>query len=47
MLFFAGPGGVAKDSAFAEITSVPSGNLASLPGEIANEIAAGVGSGGR
>ena len=42
VLFFAGPGGVAQDGTFAEITSVPSGNLASLPGEIADEIAAGL-----
>jgi NADPH:quinone reductase len=42
VLFFAGPGGVAQDGTFAEITSVPSGNLASLPGEITDEIAAGL-----
>src|SRR6185312_14918309 len=42
VLFFAGPGGVTQDGTFAEITSVPSGNLASLPGEIADEIAAGL-----
>jgi NADPH:quinone reductase len=34
VLFFAGPGGVAEDGTFAEMTSVPSGNLAPLPGEI-------------
>ena len=32
VLFFAGRSGVAQDSTFAEMTSVPSGNLASLPG---------------
>jgi NADPH2:quinone reductase len=42
VLFFAGPGGVGQDGTFAEITSVPSGNLASLPGKIADEIAAGL-----
>jgi len=42
VLFFAGPGGVAQDGTFAEMTSVPSGNLASMPGEIADEIAAGL-----
>jgi NADPH:quinone reductase len=42
VLFFAGPGGVAQDGTFAEMTSVPSGNLASLPGKIADEIAAGL-----
>ena len=42
VLFFAGPGGVAQDGTFAEITSVPSGNLASLPGAIADEIASGL-----
>ena len=42
VLFFAGPGGVAQDGTFAEITLVPSGNLASLPGAIADEIAAGL-----
>jgi NADPH:quinone reductase-like Zn-dependent oxidoreductase len=42
VLFFAGPGGVAQDGTFAEMASVPSGNLASLPGEIADEIAAGL-----
>ena len=42
VLFFAGPGGVTQDGTFAEITSVPSGNLASLPREIADEIAAGL-----
>jgi NADPH2:quinone reductase len=39
VLFFAGPGGVAEDGTFAEMTSVPSGNLAPLPGEIPDEIA--------
>ena len=42
VLFFAGPGGVAQDRTFAEMTSVPSGNLESLPGEIADEIARGL-----
>lgn len=42
VLFFAGPGGVAQDGTFAEMTSVPSGNLASLPGKIADEIAGGL-----
>jgi NADPH:quinone reductase len=42
VLFFAGPGGVAQDGTFAELASVPSGNLASLPGEIADEIAGGL-----
>ena len=34
VLFFAGPGGVAQDGTFAEMTSVPSGNLAPVPGKI-------------
>jgi NADPH2:quinone reductase len=42
VLFFAGPGGVAQDGTFAEMTSVPSGNLAALPGEIPDEIAGGL-----
>jgi NADPH:quinone reductase len=42
VLFFAGPGGVSQDGTFAEMTSVPSGNLASLPGKITDEIAAGL-----
>ncbi len=42
VLFFAGPGGVAQDGTFAEIASVPSGNLAPLPGEIPDEIAGGL-----
>jgi len=42
VLFFAGPGGVAEDGTFAEMTSVPSGNLAPLPGEIPDEIAGGL-----
>jgi NADPH2:quinone reductase len=42
VLFFAGPGGVGQDGTFAEMTSVPSGNLASLPGQITDEIAAGL-----
>jgi NADPH2:quinone reductase len=42
VLFFAGPGGVAQDGTFAEMTSVPVGNLALLPGEIPAEIAGGL-----
>src|ERR1700686_3270821 len=42
VLFFAGPGGVAQDGTFAEMTSVPSGNLAPLPGEIPDDIAGGL-----
>jgi NADPH2:quinone reductase len=42
VLFFAGPGGVTRDGTFAEMTSVPSGNLAALPGEIPDEIASGL-----
>jgi NADPH:quinone reductase len=42
VLFFAGPGGVGQDGTFAEMTSVPSGNLALLPGKITDEIAAGL-----
>ena len=42
VLFFAGPGGVTEDGTFAEIASVPSGNLAALPGEIPDEIAGGL-----
>jgi NADPH:quinone reductase-like Zn-dependent oxidoreductase len=42
VLFFAGPGGVGQDGTFAEITSVPSGNLAPLPGEIPDELAGGL-----
>jgi NADPH:quinone reductase-like Zn-dependent oxidoreductase len=42
VLVFAGPGGVAEDGTFAEMTSVPSGNLAPLPGEIPDEIAGGL-----
>src|SRR5216684_3217739 len=42
VLFFAGPGGVTHDGTFAEITSVPSGNLAPLPSEIPDEIAGGI-----
>jgi len=42
VLFFAGPGGVTQDGTFAEMTSVPSGNLALLPGEIPDEVAAGL-----
>jgi NADPH:quinone reductase-like Zn-dependent oxidoreductase len=42
VLFFAGPGGVAQDGTFAEMTSVPCGNLAALPGEIPGEIAGGL-----
>ena len=42
VLFFAGPGGVTQDGTFAEMTLVPSGNLAPLPGEIPDNIASGV-----
>ncbi len=42
VLFFAGPGGVTQDGTFAEMASVPSGNLAPLPGEIPGEIASGL-----
>jgi NADPH:quinone reductase len=42
VLFFAGPGGVTQDGTFAEIASVPSGNLAPLPAEIPDEIAGGL-----
>jgi NADPH2:quinone reductase len=42
VLFFAGPGGVTEDGTYAEMTSVLSGNLAPLPGEIPDEIAGGL-----
>jgi NADPH:quinone reductase-like Zn-dependent oxidoreductase len=42
VLFFAGAGGVTRDGTFAEITSVPCGNLAALPGEIPDDIAGGL-----
>jgi NADPH2:quinone reductase len=42
VLFFAGPGGVTQDGTFAELASVPSGNLAPLPAEIPGEIASGL-----
>jgi NADPH:quinone reductase-like Zn-dependent oxidoreductase len=42
VLFFAGPGGVTKDGTFAEMTTVPAGNLASLPAGIPDEIAGGL-----
>ena len=42
VLFFAGPGGVTQDGTFAEIASVPAGNLAPLPSEIPDEIAGGL-----
>jgi hypothetical protein len=42
VLFFAGAGGVTQDGTFAEIASVPCGNLASLPGEIPDKIAGGL-----
>jgi NADPH:quinone reductase-like Zn-dependent oxidoreductase len=42
VLFFAGPGGVTQDGTFAEMTSVPTGNLALLPEEIPDEIAGGL-----
>ena len=42
VLFFAGPGGVTQDGTFAEMTVVPSGNLAALPDEIPDHIASGL-----
>lgn len=42
VLFFAGPGGVNEDGTFAEVASVPSGNLAPLPAEIPDEMAGGL-----
>ena len=42
VLFFAGPGGVTQDGTFAEMTSVPTGNLAALPGKIPDNIASGL-----
>ena len=42
VLFFAGPGGVTRDGTFAEMTLVPSGNLAALPGGIPDELASGL-----
>ncbi|MDQ1494534.1 MAG: NADPH:quinone reductase [Actinomycetota bacterium] len=42
VLFFAGAGGVTQDGTFAEITSVPTGNLAALPSEIPDDIAGGL-----
>jgi NADPH:quinone reductase-like Zn-dependent oxidoreductase len=42
VLFFAGAGGVTQDGTFAEITSVPNGNLAALPNEIPDDIAGGL-----
>jgi NADPH:quinone reductase-like Zn-dependent oxidoreductase len=42
VLFFAGPGGVTHDGTFAELSAVPSGNLAALPDEIPDEIAGGL-----
>src|ERR1700676_5603753 len=42
VLFFAGPGGVARDGTFAEMTLVPTGNLAPLPNEIPDEVAGGL-----
>jgi NADPH2:quinone reductase len=42
VLFFAGPGGVSQDGTFAEMTAVPSGNLAALPDEIPDHIAGGL-----
>ena len=42
VLFFAGPGGVTQDGTFAEVASVPSGNLAPLPGGIPDEVAGGL-----
>src|SRR5712691_5342039 len=42
VLFFAGPGGVTEDGIFAEVASVPSGNLAPLPAGIPDEVAGGL-----
>jgi NADPH2:quinone reductase len=42
VLFFAGPGAVTQNGTFAEMTSVPTGNLAALPDEISENIASGV-----
>jgi NADPH:quinone reductase-like Zn-dependent oxidoreductase len=42
VLFFAGPGGVTQDGTFAEMTSVPTGNLAALPDEIPDYVACGL-----
>lgn len=42
VLFFAGPGGVTQDGTFAEMTSIPTGNLARLSGEIPETIASGL-----
>jgi NADPH2:quinone reductase len=42
VLFFAGPGGLTQDGTFAEMTLVPSANLASLPNEIPDDLAAGL-----
>jgi NADPH:quinone reductase-like Zn-dependent oxidoreductase len=42
VLFFAGPGGVARDGTFAEMTLVPTGNLAPLPNELPDEVAGGL-----
>src|ERR1700678_3100630 len=42
VLFFAGPGGVTRDGTFAEMAAVPTGNLAALPDEIPDHIAAGL-----
>jgi NADPH:quinone reductase-like Zn-dependent oxidoreductase len=42
VLFFAGPGGVTEDGTFAEVASVPSGNLAPLPAGIPDEVAGGL-----
>jgi NADPH:quinone reductase len=42
VLFFAGPGGVSRDGTFAEMTLVPSGNLAALSGEIPDQLASGL-----
>jgi NADPH:quinone reductase-like Zn-dependent oxidoreductase len=42
VLFFAGPGGLTQDGTFAEMTLVPSGNLAAPPGEIPDKVASGL-----
>src|SRR5277367_1443596 len=42
VLFFAGPGGVTQNGTFAEMTAIPTGNLAALPDEIPDHIASGL-----
>ena len=40
MLFFAGPGGIGRDGTYAEYTSIPAGNLAAIPDEVDDVLAA-------